>query len=800
MVADRIVDRVDATSLAEELSSLRRPIDPVEAGEALQSVRQRLFGKRKRLRIGRYVVERPLGRGGEGVVLLARDPELDRWVALKKVREGGRTSAARARLAKEARALAQLSDPNVVRVFETVEQDDELLVAMEYVEGQTLRQWLEAPRAVAEIVDALIAAGRGLAAAHAAGIVHGDFKPDNVLVGDDGRVRVADLGLARIEAEAVATEELTSGSATSGTPGYQAPECAEGRPPSTAADQYSFCATLYEALFSTLPGAGRSAPVRAIPRSLVKATRRGLSSDPRNRFASMTALLAALQRRPRSGTTWAVLGVAVLASAASAVGLSRASACDGGRARAESVWTTAAQRAVATHYSAPVTQRIGAGVDAWLTDWVETHRAACLAGGDGLDRAMHCLDARLDELGGILRVIEDGAPDDRASRLVYALASPRSCRDARTAVPGDRDALARLQTAKALQLAGRFEESIEISREVEHEATQRGDDALLARALLRIASADHYLGRFESARQRSERALELATAADDADAAASAASSLVFVCGYNLGDAEAAARYARFAQSALERGDLGAESRAELLMALGADAYRRGDSPASRRYHEEALGLRRSVFPEAHPDVAVEMSNLAFALGETGEQERSLALHRRALEIREQTLGPDHPDVAESLHGLGGALRHSDPAAARDYFERALALRERTQGADHPEAAGLHINIANLALGLDDADGVASHLDRAESIIEGNPSVANLRYAVLAMRGQLHAERGEHEDAVAAYSRAIEAWGSPSSALAEVWRALAGEQRALDQPEAAAESEREAAVIEASLP
>ncbi|MCA9637679.1 MAG: serine/threonine protein kinase, partial [Myxococcales bacterium] len=151
--------------------------------------------------IGRYLVLARLGAGGMGVVYAAYDPELDRKVAVKLLRSGGHDPRGRARLLREAQALAKLAHPNVVAVHDVGTVGAQIFVAMEFVEGMTLRRWLAArPRAWPEIVEVFVAVGRGLAAAHAAGLVHRDLKPDNVMVGSDGRARVMDFGLAHARA------------------------------------------------------------------------------------------------------------------------------------------------------------------------------------------------------------------------------------------------------------------------------------------------------------------------------------------------------------------------------------------------------------------------------------------------------------------------------------------------------------------------------------------------------------------------------------------------------------------------
>src|SRR5262245_57430928 len=197
--------------------------------------------------IGRYTLLHRIGAGGVGVVYAAFDPELNRKVAIKLLRAHGGRPGRRAeleeRLVKEARAMAQLSHPNVVAVFEIGRFRDRVFLAMELVEGQTLHDWrCERPRGWRKIVEMFAAAGQGLAAAHAAGLVHRDFKPANVLVGRDGRVRVTDFGLAQDDTPASASSPIA------GTPCFMAPEQLRGDPADQRSVQFSFCVTLFMAL------------------------------------------------------------------------------------------------------------------------------------------------------------------------------------------------------------------------------------------------------------------------------------------------------------------------------------------------------------------------------------------------------------------------------------------------------------------------------------------------------------------------------------------------------------------------
>ncbi|MEZ4453916.1 MAG: serine/threonine-protein kinase [Nannocystaceae bacterium] len=317
--------------------------------------------------IGRFSVLQRLGSGGMGVVYAAYDPELDRRVALKVLRaqvsQSSSSSTARARLLREAKALAKLSHPNVVAVYDVGTVDDQVFIAMEFVKGTTLTRWEREgeggqpeKRSWQEVLALFLQAGRGLAAAHKAGIIHRDFKPDNVLIGRDGRVRVVDFGLARSDnrekerpdtfAEAIKSLNqqsssvfelrLTRTGGMAGTPAYMAPEQYLNLQVDARTDQFSYCVALYEGLYGQRPFIGdtvarvRKAVINGdiaeaprdsdVPAWLRKILIRGLSVHPGARYPSMDALLAELSddpRRPqRSWRRLSVAGVTLLGVAA----------------------------------------------------------------------------------------------------------------------------------------------------------------------------------------------------------------------------------------------------------------------------------------------------------------------------------------------------------------------------------------------------------------------------------------------------------------------------------------------------
>ncbi len=284
--------------------------------------------------IGRFRVTAKLGEGGMGVVYAAHDSDLDRAVAIKLLRAApSDPQPARARLLREARAMAKLSHPNVITIYDVGTEGDSIFIAMELVRGVNLRRWLSMrPRTWRAAVECFVDAGRGLAAAHRAGIIHRDFKPDNVLVGEDGRVRVLDFGLARPSgsedeptprsptsiSRMPTTERLTQTGAVIGTPAYMAPEQWRGGSIEERTDQFSFCVALWEALFGARPFAGDAPTALAarvmsgeiknppdlgdVPPWLVRVLRRGLSPAPDDRYPTMDSLLDVLSRLRREGS------------------------------------------------------------------------------------------------------------------------------------------------------------------------------------------------------------------------------------------------------------------------------------------------------------------------------------------------------------------------------------------------------------------------------------------------------------------------------------------------------------------
>ena len=404
--------------------------------------------------LGRYRLERELGAGGMGVVHAAFDPDLERRVALKVLRATDGGGEARQRLLREARALARVTHTNVVTVHEVGSASGRDFVAMELVDGETLADWLKsAPRTPDEIIATFIAAGRGLAAAHAAGLVHRDFKPHNVLRRKDGRIVVTDFGLARgveavdrsIELEATmrpqGNQENTPSSLTGltqtgsvlGTPAYMAPEQWTGGSIGPPADQFAFCVALWEALTGARPYGGATIEAlkaevargpdaldaSKLPRRLRETLRRGLASDPKQRWPSMDALLAQLsrtQRRPRRIALVLASG-AVVAAAIGYVALredkpAAVAACAAPALAPDRVWSPSIARALAV---SPDVKRV---LDQQFTRWSSARQAACTAANT---KQLTCLDgvlARFDAVRKSTTLRANASLDDAGLQLV----------------------------------------------------------------------------------------------------------------------------------------------------------------------------------------------------------------------------------------------------------------------------------------------------------------------------------------------------------------------------------------------
>jgi eukaryotic-like serine/threonine-protein kinase len=732
--------------------------------------------------IGRYVVVEHVGTGAMGQVLRAYDPKLGREVAIKRVRAGTREPDAQARLVREARAMAQLSHPNVVAVYDVEADGESVALAMEYVAGGTLRDWLTAaPRSSIEILQVLQRAGEGLAAAHRAELVHRDFKPANVLVADDGRVKVTDFGLAKPlgsrsaggnSAEALRPERsgsfddeaLTRAGTVMGTPRYMAPEQHAGEDADARADQYAYCVTAWEVLtgappfsgtsFEALVAAKRQGPPvwtkgTSVPASVVSALRRGLEHSPSARWPNMNALLTELDRwrgRARLRRATIVLG-SLVAMAGLGVGLhllERLRASERCVARGEEIAETWPGRAEAVHagvdasdvpYARTTIERLVPRLDAWAAEWSATRHAACIAHtvddemtSDTYERAEACLDESRERVATVLELL--ASSDVTAIRnAIITMAAQRTDRCAddgylrgRAHASGvQAEEMRRLRRllarAEALQGAGQYDTGEEIARTVAETAESLESPTLVAEARFRLGTLLELRGEYDSAVKELASAYFLA-AHEGADRIAfEAAMGLAFTIGNDLADVSAGLQWGDHARVA-----------------------------AARAGEEDPVMQARLL------------ANLAAVQRAAGSYREAKTLNEEALVLRERALGSEHPDVATSLNNLGLVLAILGRLEeAKAMHERALGVRERALGPDHPHVASSLDNLAAVHRSAGQYEQAKALNQRARTIWEAalGPDHPSLAVNLNAL-AELHIVMQSHEEARAVSERALE--------------------------------------------
>jgi tetratricopeptide (TPR) repeat protein len=763
-------------------------------------------------RIGRYLVLDLIGAGGMGVVYAAYDPALDRKVAIKLLHDDH--EPAQARLLREAQALARLRHRNVVAVHDAGRFRNQVFVAMELVEGTTLQRWLaERPRPWREIVRVFVEAGRGLAAAHAEGLVHRDFKPDNVLLGADGSVRVADFGLAHPVGE--------PDPGVVGTPRYMAPEQQSGAPVDARADQYAFCVALREALARRRRG--------RVPARLGALVRRGLAPAPADRHPDMDVLLRALAHDPAVARRRALGAVLLAAAAATATfGLTRAppappcadpGALDGAWDPATRARLRGAFLATGSAHAEETFERVARRLDDYAAAWSAMRAGTCEAtrvrgeqSDAMLDLRMACLERRrgaLASLASVLaeapdRAVLDGAvvaaarlPDlaGCADRQLLAGAIPPPPTELRPRVLAAR---ARIDAASALIVAGRYPDGAALARAAAEEARAIPYPPVVAEALHVRFLAEVSL-RDPAARAAGAEALVHAARARDDEGAARLWTRLLFLVSQGEHPAEALALLPA-AEAAVARAGEGAELVAHLRNAEGVVRQALGDHAGAERAHTEALGaLARAARPDLDL-LAKNLNNLSGALGRQGKVAEARQALERAIAITVELLGPEHPNVGVMHANLGVLLLESfgDPLAAGRRLERARAILERLDPTS-PQTALAVWNLGEVALVRGRLDEALRHHRRALAVYRRRLGPDHPRAAVvatcladtLARRGELaeaaplvagalaalrRAHAGDHEDtarALAISARVHGLAGRPLDAMAHADQAVA---------------------------
>ena len=645
--------------------------------------------------IGRYLVIRSIAAGGMGEVVEAFDPELDRRVALKLLKTGRGRDDSQARLLREAQAMARLSHANVVQIHDVGVQDDRVFLAMELVVGETLTRWLEAPRSWREVVRVFVAAARGLAAAHRAGLVHRDFKPDNVLMGADGQPRVADFGLAREDRPALAeaarnpgeggllADRLTATGVVMGTPMYMSPEQHLGLPAGPASDIFSFSVALFEALHGARPFVGDTLPVlarnvtmgvlaaptgkRVVPGWLDVAVRRGLAVDPAERYPDFERMIAAIDRDPgRTRGRWLTglgLGVAAGALGAALQGQAKAEVCGGGQVAIAEIWGAEVEGTLRERLDAGAAGRVIAGVQAYADGWVAMHGEACREHQRGessaalFDARTRCLEQRRQGLGEALGlfVAGDGGALREASMVVAKLPALAPCADvaaltAEVAPPEDPAVAAEVEglreqlvRARVVATAGRSRDALTMAEAVGVAAERVGYRPLLAEARLLVGRVAMESQQWDVAGEALAQAHVVGTAAGHDGVAAEAKARGIYVEGVIVGQLDTALGERALAEAWVAR--LGRRPGLEALLAnnIGALLLHRGDQAGARERF--ATALRLSAEDPARDPIDHARGYLANTASVTVEPTERARLFTEAVGSLEERLGPEHSEL-----------------------------------------------------------------------------------------------------------------------------------------------------------
>ncbi|PRP90854.1 Serine/threonine-protein kinase PK-1 [Enhygromyxa salina] len=802
--------------------------------------------------IGRYVILDSVGIGGMGLVCAAYDPKLNRKIALKLLRNASNDEASvagRNRLFREAQALAQLSHPNVVTVHDVDVFEGQVYIAMEFVEGTTLREWLrEEPRDWEAVLDKFILAGRGLVAAHQADIVHRDFKPSNVLLSTDGDVRVADFGVAKerdrqqrdpereraeferkrrtasgdgepLEATAEdalideiqsnVSVQLTVAGRMVGTPAYMAPEQHMGLRIGPFTDQYAFCVSLYEALYGRLPFEGadrrdqlakmtegkvppppKESAGRNVPHWLHKILARGLHPHPNERWPSMEALLAALERDPvKRMRRVAVLAVGVLGLGAGVAGMvlglgpdEEVNHCPALSRDIDEHWNAdrladvqKAFLASSKPYAGDAARRVSETLNLWSAVWGDSRVAICEATRIGeqsaalLDVRMYCLDQRAREFDAMVDLFVEADDEivERSVQAAYALGDPRACETVRdTGEIADRDldqAVAEqvkameadLNRAFALASAGKAAESLPLQARVVARARDLPHPRTRSRALYDLSKSQFETGDLAGGEASLREGIELAAELGDVERETEVWSRLIFYLGSEQQRFDEGRAWSLAASSALVRAGKPAKLEIRHEGTIAALELAEGHFEPAVEHYGRALALARKEYGEDHPATIRMMMNYAVSVARLRRYDDAEEVLLEAVSRSKEVYGAAHPWLATVYYNLGNVYLIADKAdKAEQSYRDALQIRERVGGPDAPNLARPLHALAKIARKNERYDDALADLERVVAIYirtrgESSRDVAAALLDIAATQQAL----GRYEHARATYDK-----------------------------------------------
>lgn len=647
-------------------------------------------------RVGPYIVIGRLGRGGMGEVWSAADPRLDRTVALKVVASGTEARDANDRLLREAKTLGRLTHPHVVRVYDVGRFGDGVYVAMERLDGGTLDHWCRAQsRRWGDVVDRLVEAGMGLVAAHEAGVVHRDFKPQNVLISSDGRAVVTDFGLA--------VEHTTRPDARerrwtlAGTETYFAPELRDGAPPSFASDQYGYCVTFLEL-------ANRA------PKRIRDVVARGTLADPRERFEDVAAVLAAIRQARRRSRPRVVMGgaAAVLSVAASGVWATQTpTTCE---PAVQAVWTpderAAVQAALQVSIEEPqVRAQTWRRLDGFADAWIRARGEGCGAP-DPTTGAGQCLLGHRAEFQATTAWLLDPSNGVMAPEIVGHLRSPVECfqkTDSSAPVDAEHAAgvaevAAGIGRVRAFFLQQRFDEAEALLPELEQLAERTGHAS--SRSAVALARASLYQRRadFGSLEEAAAHAAAVALEARNDDHLVIAWTMLLDVRVRVGTDHREGQNIRGWIEALIDSRPVSASARLSFVRELAVLAHQAGRDTEALEHYETAVELGAELLGSDHPRVASDRLSCAWIRSRQGNSSEATEEAFEALEVLELEYGRNSGFVRRSLGRVVDMLLEAgDVERARAYAERAATLARATLEPGHPGRSKSVHNLARIA-------------------------------------------------------------------------------------------------------
>ncbi|MEM9455950.1 MAG: serine/threonine-protein kinase [Myxococcota bacterium] len=787
----------DDTSIAQIFARDERPEDGLADEILRQRVGARLFHRRQRseVTLGRFVLRGKLGEGGGGIVYEAEDPELGRRVAIKVFGAAARGSESRslpgraAALRAEARTLARLSHPNIVRVFEIDEHEGDLFIVMERIEGTDLSRWLTehgSSGAVESRVRLLHGIALGLRAAHRLGIVHGDVKPSNILVDREGQARLVDFGLATVaDKETGAAHEPT----VAGTPAYMAPELHQGAPASVRADIYAFCVTAVEVLTGRRPSPPEpGARVRRgeafdddalwrrmVPGRLRATLCRGLCPDPDRRLTTMEPLVEVLGRRAGLGVgrVVAIVGATAVAITVTTGGRHR-DPCQPGPEQIEQVWgdsqrltIRASLEATGLEFAPDAADRTVERIDAYAQRWARQVEAACARAGERRDDAHYrraaCLNRSLAAMASLVEVLQSADPRvaESATEAATALPPLETCLEPAPSPQGPTPLggtlLIELARARMKVRAGAFRSALPILQELA-DRSHEAEPAVRAEVLIAKAEAEIALGRLEQARASLESAFEEATVADHPVLTVEVAAALTSLVGYQLQHFEGGRAWARVASAGAARLPQESEVHRSVLSARASLLFRQGRFEDARPLLEEVRDRIRAKGPPWPPALVLTLNDLAVIDLSQGEYEAAAEGLREASARGGEVLGPSHPALAEIDFNLARLeWLHGRDSEARRLMERALTIALAARGPMHDAVAMPHAFLAELDLYDGRIDRARQRLAHAHRILTTIHPEGTIDLAVVyRLQGELALRNGDVETAVQRLRRAVE--------------------------------------------